>query len=217
MPFPFRALLLSAALLLLGGCAGTYYNTMEKMGVPKRAILVERVEEARTAQQEARVQFADALQQFLLVTKVPASQLQDTYKQVRGELADCETRAKDVRARIAAIDSVASALFAEWGEELAQYSNPALRERSARQLESTRQRYGELRRTMDQAAGRMDPVLATFRDNVLFLKHNLNAQAVAAVDDTARTLQADISRLLADMEKSIKQADAFIAAMKVTP
>ena len=200
--------------LLLGGCAGVYYNTMEKLGIPKREILVDRVEEARGAQQAAKEQFASALHEFLAVTKVPASELQATYDRIKSEFDDCEKRAKEVRDRIDAIQSVADALFIEWSDELGQYNNPALRDQSARQLETTKRRYAELRRVMDQAASRMDPVLTTFRDQVLFLKHNLNARAIASLDSTTRTLQGDINRLVADMEKSIKEADAFIASMQ---
>lgn len=206
--------LLAGVSLLLGGCSGIYYNTMEKLGIPKREILVDRVEEARGAQQAAKEQFASALHEFLAVTKVPASELQSTYDRVKAEFDDCEKRAAEVRDRIAAIQSVADALFVEWSGELEQYANPSLRDQSARQLELTKRRYAALRRVMDQAAARMDPVLVTFRDQVLFLKHNLNAQAIASLDGTTRTLQGDINRLVADMERAIREADAFIAAMK---
>ncbi len=210
----FPTFLLLGLSLVLGGCAGTYYKTMEKLGVPKRKILVDRVEEARGAQQAAKEQFASALHEFLAVTKVPATDIQKAYDGLKDQLDDCESRATAVRDRIEAIESVAQALFVEWNEELAQYNNPNLRAQSARQLETTKRRYADLRRVMDQAAARMEPVLVTFRDNVLFLKHNLNAQAVASLDSTTRALQGDIGRLVADMEKAIKEADAFISAMK---
>jgi len=206
--------LLVGSCLLLAGCSGVYYNTMEKLGIPKRQILVDRVGEARGAQQAAKQQFASALEEFLAVANVPPSELKDTYDRLKSGFENCEKRATDVRERIASIQSVADALFVEWGDELAQYTNPTLRAQSARQLEATKRRYADLRRVMDQAASRMDPVLATFRDQVLFLKHNLNAQAIASLDGTTRALQGDISRLMADMEKSIKEADAFIASMQ---
>jgi len=200
--------------LLLTGCSSAYYGAMEKMGIPKREILVDRVQAARGAQQEAKQQFADALQQFLAVTKVSPSALQATYERLNTEYKHCETRAKEVRDRIDAIDNVARALFEEWNVELTQYTNAPLRAQSARELSTTRQRYADLMRVMEQAAARMDPVLAAFHDQVLFLKHNLNAQAIAALDSTTRTLQQDISRLMADMETSIKEADAFITSMQ---
>jgi hypothetical protein len=208
------SLLFLGCTLFLSGCSSVYYDAMEKVGIPKRKILVDRVGAAREAQEEAKVQFSSALAQFLAVTKVPATELQATYEKLDGEFKRSESRAQEVRDRIAAIDSVAQALFAEWGDELAQYKSSALRGQSERQLAATRNRYAALMRVMDQAAAGMNPVLDAFRDQVLFLKHNLNAQAVSALSGTSRELQQDIARLVADMEKSIKEADAFIAAMQ---
>lgn len=211
---PIFRLFAVTALLLLAGCSSVYYGAMEKIGVPKRQILVDRVAAARGSQQEAKQQFASALEQFLAVTKVPATGLQATYERLNAEFKRSEDRAQEVRDRIAAIDDVAQALFREWETELGQYTNPALRSQSARQLAATKQRYAALMRVMEQAAARMAPVLDAFRDQVLFLKHNLNAQAVAALGETNRTLRGDISRLIADMEKSIKEADAFLATLQ---
>jgi len=203
--------------LLLAGCSGVYYDAMEKVGIPKRKILVDRVEAARGAQQEAKQQFASALEQFLAVTKVPATELQATYEKLNSEFKRSESRAQDVRDRMTAIDSVAQALFDEWATELTQYTNPALRAQSEQQLNATKRRYAALMQVMEQAAARMTPVIGAFRDQVLFLKHNLNAQAISALSGTTRDLQQDISRLIADMEKSIKEADAFISSMQGTP
>lgn len=210
-------LLLLACLLGFTGCSSVYYDAMEKVGIPKRKILVDRVGAAREAQQDAKVQFSSALAQFLAVTKVPPTELQATYEKLDGEFKRSESRAKEVRTRIAAIDNVAQALFDEWKGELAQYKSPALRSQSERQFVATRNRYAALMRVMEQAAAGMDPVLDAFRDQVLFLKHNLNAQAVAALSGSTRELQQDITRLVADMEKSIREADAFIASMQSTP
>jgi hypothetical protein len=200
--------------LLLAGCAGAYYGAMEKIGIPKRQILVDRVEAARGAQQDAKQQFASALEQFLAVSKVPPTELQATYEKLNTELKRSESRAQEVRARLNAIDGVARALFEEWQVELTQYTNADLRRRSEQQLATTRDRYAALMRVMRQAESRMEPVLAAFRDQVLFLKHNLNAQAVAALDGTSRALRDDITRLIADMEKAIREADTFISTLQ---
>ena len=60
----------------------------------------------------------------------------------------------------------------------------------------------------------MDPVVATFRDQVLYLKHNLNARALAQLATTNHALEADITRLIADMEASIKEAEKFVKELK---
>ncbi len=199
---------------ICAGCSSTYYNAMEKLGYAKRDLLVSRVDDTRKAQGEAKEQFASALEHFLAVTKVEGGELQRKYDDLNREYGKSEAAAKEVRERISSVEDVAEALFREWKQELSQYSNPSLRSESQRQLDATRRRYDDLMRLMRRAADRMDPVLATFKDQVLFLKHNLNARAIASLDTTSRTLEADISRLIADMEASIRESEAFIKSLK---
>ena len=201
--------------LTFSGCqSSAYYSLREKMGTPKREILATRVEDARESQQEAKEQFGSALEQFLAVTKVDTGELAASHAALSRELKLSEDRAKDVRNRIAGVDSVAAALFVEWETELSNYASASLREQSAAQLKATRARYENLARTMQTAADRMDPVLTLLRDQVLFLKHNLNARAIAGLGGTTRELERDVSRLITDMERSIKEADAFIRAIQ---
>lgn len=208
------------AIFLLGlalagaGCSSVYYHTMEKFGYAKRDLLVERVDDTRQAQTAAKEQFASALEHFLAVTKVEGGELQRKYDELNREFSRSEARAKEVHERIASVEDVAGALFREWQQELGQYANEALRQESQRQLDVTHRRYEELVRLMRRAAARMDPILATFHDQVLFLKHNLNARAIASLDSTSRTLEADVSRLIADMEASIRESEAFIKSLK---
>lgn len=200
--------------LLLAGCSSTYYSAMEKFGVAKREILADRVDDTRKAQQAAKVQFADALQRFLAVTKADGGNLQKKYDDLNTQFKRSEAQAKEVRERIASVEDVAEALFREWKQELAQYSNPTLRSDSQRQLDTTRRRYDSLITLMRRAADRMDPIVGTFRDQVLFLKHNLNAHAVSSLGNTHRALEADISRLISEMEASIREAEVFIKDLK---
>jgi Skp family chaperone for outer membrane proteins len=209
--------LLLTLVVFLAGCSGVYYQAMEKVGFAKREILVDRVENAQEAQTKAKEQFASALAHFLAVTKADGGDLQRKYDEMNREFTRSETRAKDVRDRIAAVQDVAEALFREWKQELAQYSNPTLRRDSERQLDQTRRRYDALMGLMRRAADRMDPVLATFRDQVLYLKHNLNARAISSLGNTHRELEADISRLISEMETSIREAQSFIKDLKAVP
>ncbi len=204
-------------LLLTAACSSAYYGAMEKVGYAKREILVSRVEKAREAQEEVKTEFTDALQAFLAVTKADGGALKEKYDDLSTRLKRSEAAAKDVHDRIAAIESVGDALFVEWGNELGLYTNADLRARSQEQLAATRNRYVALLAAMRRAAARMEPILATYRDQVLFLKHNLNAQAIRALDSTSHTLQTDVGRLIAEMEQSIREADAFIRGLNQTP
>jgi hypothetical protein len=208
------SLLALAAAFTAAGCSSTYYNAMEKFGYAKRDILVDRVEDTRKAQAEAKEQFASALEHFLAVTNADAGDLQKKYEALNREFNRSESRARQVHERIAAVENVAEALFKEWKAELGQYSNATLRGESQRQLDTTRRNYDTLISVMRRAADRMEPVLTSFRDQVLFLKHNLNARALASLDTTRRTLEADISGLIADMEASMREAETFIRGLR---
>lgn len=207
-------LLVVLGCLGLVGCQSAYYGTMEKFGVHKRDILVDRVEEASEAQEEAKEQFASAFEEFLAVSEVDVSELKGTYDRLNGELQESEKRAKAVRSKIDAIDSVSKALFEEWEDELAQYSSPELRKFSEEKLTTTRALAEKLIGAMNGAAEKMDPVLSAFRDQVLFLKHNLNAQAIAALNKTSLALRDEVEVLIQQMEASIAEANSFVAQMR---
>jgi DNA repair exonuclease SbcCD ATPase subunit len=197
----------------LAGCQSAYYKTMEKFGYHKRDILVNRVEEARDAQQEAKEQFKSALEQFSAVMDFRGGQLEEKYKKLNAELENSESKAKDVRKGIETTEDVAEALFKEWESELSQYTNDKLRRLSEQRLGETRKRYSRLIEAMKRAEAKIQPVLSAFRDQVLFLKHNLNAQAIASLHNELASVEADISSLIREMEASIAEADAFIQAM----
>lgn len=211
-----RLILACCALLALGGCQNAYYSTMEKVGVHKRDILVDRVEKARDSQQEAKEQFKDALERYRSVVQVRGGDLEERYESLNAEYEASEASARAVRERIAAVEDVAEALFDEWEGELAQYSNASLRRASSQELQRTRREYDRLLLRMKAAEKRIAPVLNVLRDQALFLKHNLNARAIGALEGEYRTLQGNVDQLLRDMQRAIDEADAFVRRLQTT-
>lgn len=200
---------------MLIGCSSTYYKGMDSVfGIHKRDILVHRVEKARDSQQEAKEQFKSALEQFTAMTNFQGGELQDKYEKLQAEFDESEESANDIRFRIKEVENVSEALFEEWQEELEQYSKASLRRNSERKLQETKRRYGQLITAMKRAEGKMEPVLSAFRDQVLYLKHNLNAQAIASLKSELDAVETDIGRLIKEMEKSIQEADSFIQSME---
>ena len=209
-----KTALISVVLLFAAGCQSVYYGTMEKFGKYKRDILVDRVEDARDAQQETKEQFTSALDKFKSVVNVPSGQLQEKYDTLKSELDKSESKASAVKKRISDVEDVAIALFDEWTKELDQYKNTELRVESKKKLDQTRARYTQLIDAMKKAETKIEPVLSAFRDQVLFLKHNLNAQAVASLQSEVTSMETDIGQLITEMEKSIAEADSFIKTMQ---
>lgn len=201
-------------LALLGGCSSAYYKTMESFGVEKRDILVDRVEEARDAQDSASEQFASALEQFRATVNFDGGNLEKIYDRLNSEYESSVSEAQDVSDRIDAVEHVATDLFKEWDQELEQYSRKDLRNSSARLLKDTRTRYGKLMTSMRRAETSMQPVLDAFHDQVLYLKHNLNARAIGALRNELDTIERDTARLITQMQKAIADANAFIDSME---
>jgi len=209
--------LLAVLLLLpfgLSSCDKAYLETMEKMGYAKRDILSSRVKSARDTQEDAKKEIQSTLEQFGKVVSYQGGDLEATYKKLSGELESSEDSAKAVRKRIDDVESVADALFSEWEQELGQYSSTDLRRKSQAKLTQTKSRYKDMLSAMKRAEQRIDPVLRPLRDQVLYLKHNLNARALAAIKGELVKVDAQVDQLVKDMNRSIAEADKFIQSME---
>ncbi len=200
--------------LLLAGCESTYYNAMEKVGVHKREILIDRIEETQEAQLDAQEQFKDALEQFRAVVNFDGGELEDLYDRINSEYEDSVSSAETIRDRVDKVESVAEALFEEWQDELAQYSSANLRRDSQQKLQSTQRQYKQLISAMHKAEKSIEPVLATLKDNVLYLKHNLNARAINSLKSEYKTIDAEVQVLLSNMQKAINESNTFIKQLK---
>ena len=67
---------------------------------------------------------------------------------------------------------------------------------------------------MRRAEQSIAPVLAVLKDNVLYLKHNLNARAVGALKGELNQVDRNVQALIGAMEASIRESDAFIKGLK---
>ncbi len=202
--------LLLLSVSLLGGCSSLYYDTMEKFGYEKRDILVDRVEDARDSQNNAQETFRSSLERFQSVVDTPDTELKERYAEISDAYEDSQSSAENVRDRIDKVEDVAEALFDEWEDELDKYESASLRRSSEQQLDETRAQYSQLISRMHEAEERMDPVLQAFQDQVLYLKHNLNAQAIGSLENELVEIRQDVNELIRNMEQSVAESEAFI-------
>ncbi|MEM1193788.1 MAG: DUF2959 domain-containing protein [Pseudomonadota bacterium] len=207
--------ILAAATLGLGttACSSVYYGTLEQFGVEKRDVLVDRVKDARAEQADAQEVFTSALDEFRSLVDVDGGALEKKYDRLSASYDRSKKQATDVRKRINDVETVGTKLFKEWEKELKLYESPDLRRRSERQLDLTRTEYSRLVSAMNKAADRMAPVLELYEDQVLFLKHNLNARAISSLDAERIKIESRVNDLIEEMNTAIAEADAFIATM----
>jgi len=213
----FRFVIVAALISPLIGCQTTrtaYYNAWEKMGYAKRERLVDNVKAARQEQVDAKQQFATALEQFKSVVNFQGGDLEKLYNKLEKEYKRCDSEAGSVRSKIQSVKNVATALFDEWKGEIGQMKDASLKGKSQQLLDQTKSNYDEMISRMDAAAASMNPVLEKFNDRVLFIKANLNAQAIASLKGTEVELGGDIDKLIKDMQTSIDEADKFISGLE---
>lgn len=202
-----------AVLLVSLGCRSTYYAAWEKLGKHKRDLLRDNVEQVRDDQQAATEQFKDALTQLRELYKFEGGNLEKTYDKLRAEYDRSNSRAETVKSRIGKVEQIASDLFAEWAEEAKTLTSPRLRQDSEQKLRDTQRKYDELHTAMKRAESSMEPVLVQLRDQVTYLKHNLNAQAIGALKGEVLDIEKEVQKLIRDMNASIAQAESFIKTL----
>ncbi|MEZ4280253.1 MAG: DUF2959 domain-containing protein [Myxococcota bacterium] len=206
--------LAAPTLLAAGGCTTAYYGAMEQLGQHKRDILKSRIESGREEQQEAQEQFKTTYQRFKEVAGSDGGDLEATYDRLNTEYERSEARAQDVRDRIASIEQVSSDLFAEWQSEIDSMQSASLKSQSSRSLRDTKAKYTKLIGAMKKAEAKMPPVLTAFRDQVLFLKHNLNARAIASLSGSLGEIESDVDALIRDIDASIRESESFLATLE---
>jgi methyl-accepting chemotaxis protein len=207
-------IVLLTAVISLTACETVVYDALEKVGYHKRDILIDRIDAAQASQTEGQEQFKSALEQFKSVINFDGGDLEVTYDQLNDEYEASVDAADEIHERIDSVKNVADALFDEWQEELEQYSNASLRRDSERQLKDTRRRYSKVLGAMRRAEKAIDPVLASLKDNTLYLKHNLNARAIASLKNELGTVDNDVNALLTAMQQAINESNAFIDELR---
>jgi Skp family chaperone for outer membrane proteins len=210
--FSITALLLTA-IMLISGCQSTYYNAMEKIGFEKRDLLMSRVKDSKKAQTNAQEEFESAYEEFASLVNFEGGDLEKKYQKLKKTYDNAVDRADDVTEKREKVESVGKALFKEWREEIRLYSSAPLRSKSTAQLHETEQQFKRLVSHLKKAESKIKPVLDPFRDRVLFMKHNLNAQAVNSMKADNMQIQRDIRVLIRDMQDAIEEADQFMKSM----
>ena len=213
---------LFALLLILPGCQNAVekaarnagYSAYELIGVEKRDILKDRIDDTRDEQEDTKESFEDALEKLRGIYGVSGGELEKQYRKLQSSYEDSLAQAEKVRASRKKMDTVANDLFEEWEKEIGEIQSADFKNKSRAKLRETRARFREMSAGVARSEKRMDPVLAKLKDHVLYLKHNLNAQSVAALKTEGGRIQGDIETLVKDMNQSIQEAEAFIKTLE---
>lgn len=215
MPNSLRFLIPIAFVLILNcGCSSLYFSALEKIGIEKRELLISRIKEAKDAQEDAKTQFKSALEAYKTVIRFDGGLLEDKYEKLNSVLKKTEHKADEVRKRVQKVKEVAVALFREWKDELNQYSDHTLKNDSEIKLLHAKNEYSKMMASMRIATDKLDPALTPLRDKVLYLKHNLNAKAVSALDNEVSVIENKVEELIRELNQAIDDANSYMQTLE---
>lgn len=202
--------------LLFTACQGVQksardvgYSAYELVGVEKRDLLRKRINEATADQKEAGESFTTALERLQQTYGVQGGDLEKVYSRLNSAYEDAQDEVDEVKKSREKMNTVASDLFEEWKKEIGEMRAADLKSRSRATLAETKNGFEKMHGALRASEKQMEPVLAKLKDHVLFLKHNVNAQSVAALKTEGARIEGDIQKLLASMNASIKEAEDF--------
>ena len=197
----------------LCSCQGLYFSTMERFGVDKRDILVERLETTNDALVVAGVRFDDAVAAYRSVFDAEEGRLEQQFENLSTAQRRCESASEDVNEAIASVQSVATLMFDDWKAETGEIMDADLRRASRDNYTKATARYERTLRAFRRFQARMDPVLTTFRDHVLFLKLNLHPHALGALQEQEEDIVADVKELGELIESAANETTEFNDSM----
>ena len=210
----FLSLFVIISLSACGTLQNVKYSSLEKVGIHKRDILVDRIKDTNETQEQTKEQFKSAYEELAGLIDVDDKGLEKKYASMAKAVSASEEKADELDTRIKSVNQVAIALFDEWQDELDLYQSASLRRVSEQNMNTTRTRYNQLYRTMLTSQERIIPVLEVLQDNTLYLKHNLNARAVSSISGEVLSVQDKVASLIQQMEDSIAESSRFIEQMQ---
>jgi hypothetical protein len=199
--------------LLLSGCQWTYYKAMRTLGKEKRDILVQRIKDAKKDQDQTKQQLQTTMESFQALTGFKGGSLEKSYKRLNSDYESAASQAGKLHDKIQSIDQVSNDLFKEWQGEINAMDNGKLKSQDTVMLRNARARQATYMRAMRRTEDQIEPVLKTFHDQVLFLKHNLNARAIGSLKNTSAGLQSDVDGLVQSIDASSQEADKLISSL----
>jgi chromosome segregation ATPase len=199
--------------LLMTGCTSTYYKAMQTLGKEKRDILVSRIKDAKKDQDQTKQQLQTTMESCQALSGFQGGSLEKSYKRLNSDYESADAQARKLHDKIQSIDQVSNDLFKEWQGEIAAMGNARLKAQDTVMLRNAKTRQATYMRAMRRTEDQIAPVLKAFRDQVLFLKHNLNSRAIGSLKGTTVTLQGDVADLVQSIDASSQEADKLISSL----
>lgn len=198
----------------LAACQSAYFGASENFGFYAQDVLADRVEASKEAQRQAKDSFQAAADYLPAIIHYAGGDLKEIYLETYRHYSLAKSDAKLVRERVQDVENVAEDLFQEWVDKIKGYSDLSLQASNQRRLYKTRRLFASTMEAMQRSTRRIDPVMESYKENVINLRNNLNVQGVTNVRFEFEAIERDMHDLIDDMQRSITSSEEFVKNMR---
>lgn len=202
--------ILLLSLLLTSSCSTVYYNFWETLGKEKRDLLKSKLNDVNNAQEDVEEQYVDNLERIRKEYNFNEGELEKTYDKITDDYEDTNEKQKELSERINKANNIATDLFEEWKNEAYQLQNKNYKRKSLQKLAITKKKYSRTYTTIKKIEKDLNKILRKFKDQVIFIKHNLNAKVIGNLKSEFNDIKIDIKKQIKNIKRSKNQTELFI-------
>jgi chromosome segregation ATPase len=163
---------------------------------------------------ETKVQLMKTIDVYNALMADNAKDRKKLYKNLQNEMNNTEKRRAKIDEEAAQMKTEADTLFTQWAESAAAIEKLDLRKRSEERLEATKASYAEIQSVGQKAADLYPPFMKALQDQIAYLGHDLNAEAVASLAPEAAKLNEEAEALTRSLDDTISTANEKIGALR---
>jgi len=163
---------------------------------------------------DAKLQFIKTIDVYNSILAEDAKDRKKLYKKLQSEMAATQEKRAEVGRRADHMRLEAGIVFKSWADSTVGIESPDLRKRSEERLEKTKDRCAEIQSAGQSAVDVYAPVMKALQDQVTYLGHDLNAEAVASLKPDAEKVNAQAQELTKRLDEAIAVANQNINALR---
>ena len=183
-------------------------------GVKQVQQLVKKAGSTAEAITQAKLQFQKTMDVYNAVLADDAKDRKALYKKLQGEMETTEKRRADVLRADDEMKTDADIVFKSWADSTGAIASPDLKKRSEERLAKTKERCAQIQAAGHRVGEAYLPFMSTLKDQVTYLGHDLNAEAVASLKKDAAKVNAQAQEVTKRVDEAVATINASIGALR---
>ena len=163
---------------------------------------------------DTKVQLMKTMEVYNSLFADDADNRKKIYNNIQKEMENTEKRRGKIVEEAAKMNAEADALFKDWTNSTAAIESPDLRKRSEERLNATKASYAEIGTAAQKAGDMYGPFMKALQDQITFLGHDLNPDAVASLKPDAAKLNERADQLIRSIDDTIATSNKNIGALR---